>query len=70
VILYAKLARQELMVCTGNETLDTTLAAGLLRACGLQGVRLTPGSEPLRAELEERGLQVGASGETPLIGAR
>ena len=61
VIVYAKPEREELMVCTRDEPLDTTLAAGLLRACGLRQLRLSPGSERLSAELEARGLQVAAA---------
>jgi 3,4-dihydroxy 2-butanone 4-phosphate synthase/GTP cyclohydrolase II len=69
VIVYAKPERPDLIVCTRDKPLDTTLAAGLLRACGLRNVRLSPGSERLSAELEARGLQVGASRETPVAGA-
>ncbi len=60
MIVYAKPEREDLMVCTCDEPLDTTLAAGLLRACGLRHVRLSPGSRRLSAELEARGVQVGA----------
>jgi 3,4-dihydroxy 2-butanone 4-phosphate synthase/GTP cyclohydrolase II len=60
VIVYAKPQRPDLMVCTRDEPLDTTLAAGLLRACGLSQLQLSPGSERLSAELEARGLQVSA----------
>jgi GTP cyclohydrolase II len=65
VIVYAKPQRPDLMVCTRGEPLDTTLAAGLLRACGLRHLRLSSGSERLAAELQARGLQIGSSRETP-----
>jgi 3,4-dihydroxy 2-butanone 4-phosphate synthase/GTP cyclohydrolase II len=69
VIVYAKPERPDVMVCTRDEPLDTTLAAGLLRACGLRRLRLSPVSERLSAELEARGLQVGPSLETSVAGA-
>lgn len=66
VIIYAKPQRRDLMVCTRGVLLDATLAAGLLRACGLSHVRLSAGPEHLSAELEARGLHVGSSSGTPL----
>lgn len=68
VIIYAKPERPDLMVCTRGEPLDATLAAGLLRACGLGHLRLSAGSEHLSAELEARGLTVDSSRGTPLPG--
>ena len=67
VIVYAKPERPDLLVCTRNEPLDTTLAAGLLRACGLRHVRLRRGSERLSAELKTLGVQVDASRGTPMM---
>ena len=58
VIVYAKTDGSNPTICTRDRPVDLSLAAGLLRACGVRRLRLSAASGRLAGQLEARGLRI------------